>query len=169
MKNYFELIKKGEALAKPRKTPPIPVPAKWYNEMINELAKNLMITCSKPSMQFRRIEEVKKEGKGFEVMKNGIIVTLEDLKKFYEDALKDFENIPKLAKERIEFKQKFTPIKNLKGNISAAKKEIELKKIKNPIFTDFNYKELHRLSNKYYLCNSEMTVLMDYMSNLNII
>jgi hypothetical protein len=164
--DLLKIVKDSESKVKARKSRPIPVPERWYNEMVDEMARRLMATISNPRRQFERISKLQQQGMDEETMSNGRKVNISTLQEFYSDSLKELEKLPDIAVKRIKFKQKYKPIKGLKGNIKAAINEAKLIKLNRPSITDYSYRLFHSISDANYLCEKEMDVLMDEMWKL---
>lgn len=135
------------------------VPYKWYKEIANELARAAM--SAKPhiaQLQERIINYPTDFDKERGIPREKLIEWLatapspEYKMKLYTD-----------------FKAKYEPIKELKGNLKAAKLQATVKHIKEPKFIDWKYDYLHKLADENYLINSEITILMNHMSSLGMI
>ena len=82
----LELVRKSENGVKLRKSKKVPVPYKWYNEMVNEYARDLMDTIRLPRMQYDRIQAVENSNGEYEVLKHRN-VSLAELIGFYDEML----------------------------------------------------------------------------------
>ena len=147
-----------------------PVPAIYYNEMVNEMARELMRLRSQPLMQQKRIDAVIASGLDYEIMSNGHQVPLTKLMEFKANAEKDYEqNYERKFAEWKKYKATHEPINGLKGDLKAAKNAAQLRKMKTPSFTDTNYNYYHKLITTYFLSNKQSEDLMDFMMDLDII
>ena len=149
-----------------------PVPATWYNEMVNELARTFMQAKVKPKIQQDRIDAVLASGLDYEVIElnNGHKrhIPLSQLYEFLEDAKK--VDVDKLFNDWQNYKTTHYPVKGWKGDLRAAKIEAELKKTKNPKFSDANnYDFFNSLIHRYYLSDKQSEDLMAHFLKLNIL
>lgn len=76
--------------------------------------------------------------------------------------------------KRNEFKESFNPVKELKGNVQAAKLEIKLNEPKIRQFTDIKdkydpYNFITTLAGKYFLCDYEVRQLFDFAGKMNLL
>jgi len=143
------------------------VPHLWYQEMVNSLARTYMDAKTRPAFQQRRIDAVIASGKDHEVMKNGFIIPLTELQQFHRDAVKEAKTAPAKRQAWLDFKAKYTPDKNLKGNLTAAKLAAEVAFLKGRK-TDYRYSFLHKLMDRYKLSDKQTTQLMDHFDKIGI-
>jgi sulfite reductase beta subunit-like hemoprotein len=149
-----------------------PVPYQWYKEVCNEMARAYMEARIAPKRQMARITAVVESGLDYEVMHGGAghswQIPLSKLRGFLADSLAVDVNGLLTAYE--EFKATHEGIKGLNGNLRAAKMEAELKKIKNPSFSDAEiYDYYGTLVNRHYLSNKQSDELMAFCMKIGIL
>ena len=152
----------------------VKVPAKWYNEYVNDYADGIIQSMAKPSMQQKRIDAVIASGLDYEVMQGGAghswTIPLAKLYEFLESAKERAATVPKQRAKLAAFKAKYEPVKGLQGNLYEAKKQADKRKQRDPEFNDENnYHYLHFLMNKYKLCNEQTNKLMEHFIKIEVL
>ena len=139
---------------------PKKVPSKWYFEILAEYY-NGIIHAEKHTMQLT--ERINNYPTQFDVDNK---ISLQQLNEWLTNAI-----TPDQVREKInQFREKYTPDKTKQTNLVAAKLEAKIFSLQNSNYSDEenNYNLLHKISNKYYLLNSEMTKLMCHMMKLKL-
>lgn len=144
------------------------VPAVWYKEMANELARNCMDSKLHVIDLRNRIELMKAGTPSVHDVK--MKITLEQLLNWWEKA----ESEEAARKKYNEFKAKYAPDKNMKGNLKEAKKEILtlIEKILTVTSINSPYDPYHLIGvmdEKYFLSNKQIDSLMAFMGKRNLI
>lgn len=144
------------------------VPQTWYKEMANELARNCMDSKLHVIDLQNRIELMKVGTPSAHDVK--MKITIEQLLSWLEKA----ENQENARKKYNEFKAKYTPDKNIKGNLKEAKKEILtlIEKIMTVTSINSPYDPYHLIGvmdEKYFLSNKQIDSLMNFMSKRNLL
>jgi hypothetical protein len=137
------------------------VPEKWYKEMSNEYASHVLRAKPHIRQLQDRIKAIKESGLDYEIRKLGSTehkISIE----FLENALKEAPTYEQQKKRWLDFKSKYEPVKGLEGNLKAAKLETENRILKGKLKFDGYYKQFHEISDKYYLSEKQMNILMDY-------
>ena len=146
-----------------------PIPAQYYNEMVNEMARNIMRIKAAPSMKQARIDEVLASGMDYEEMLNGALrVPLSKLQEYKRQADEELKTLDAKIAEWKKYKATHEPIKGLKGDLRAARIEAKYKKLKYPAFRDPNYDFYHALCCRYYLTDKQAEQLMDTFCELDL-
>lgn len=149
-----------------------PVPYKWYKECCNEMARDIMESTLRPAMQQKRIDAVIASGLDYEVMQGcagySWKIPLSKLQQYLADA--KAVDVNAKIKALQEFKATHEGIKGLGGNLRAAKMESELKKFKNPDFSDAEiYEYFGKLVNRHCLSNKQANELMAFCMKIEIL
>lgn len=149
-----------------------PIPYKYFNEVCCELARGYFDAKYAPTRQQKRIDEVIASGLDYEVMQGGAgyswQIPLSQLQGFLADALA--VDVDAKLKSWQDFKAKHKGVKGLNGNLRAAKIEAELKKTKNPKFSDANvYDYFGTMVNRHYLSNKQSDEFMAYCMEIEIL
>lgn len=146
----------------------IKVSATWFYEYKRELLNNAMNATRHINDLRQRIEEMK-AGRPTEHDKKHSI-TLEKLLGWLDSA-PSFE----AEKQKLrEFEAKYTPCKELKGDLKSAKSEVL--KLSDKILSTKSihdesdpYKVIGDMQEKYFLSNKQTDLLMAYMSKLELL
>lgn len=147
----------------------IQIPQDYYTEMVEEHARSYYTAKTNPARQKARIDAMLAKGKDYEVMSNGMKVSLSKVKGFYTEAL--LVDVSKLKDELISFKEKYQPNPNMYGDLKSAYKKVTKFRSENEHYDDGenNYSLLHDTSHKYYLSEIQMNDLMEYMMSLDLL
>jgi hypothetical protein len=140
------------------------VPVKWFKEMKSELTMAIFNSIKHVNQLQVRFDNYPTE---FDAKNH---IDKEYIEKWLKEAKED-EASGIARQKRDEFMEKYTPDKTKSSNLVAAKLEAKIFSLTHSDYYDdeHNYDLLHKISDKYFLCNSEINKLMDHFCKLGLL